>query len=297
MKAHVKFISILLILLLSLPIKAGIFEDASNAYSNGDYEKAVNLLNQEIKKNPQNAEAYKLLGKSYEGLFEIQKSLDAYNKYEELKRNGLNQSTKPTVKPTSIKTPIFDPFKSPTPKPTVKPSSKPTPKPTVKPSARPTPKPIVRPTPKPKPTLTTNSFGWVYVIIKNTSKEKSINIVPQNSVDLEEEIVYSKQDSNFIVIDCKIKYNSDIIIDKDSKQILLEDSNKKVYKLYAMSTYIFKYKGDDVSEKIETFLASKYYQLSTKDSRNTVSLVFEIPKNVTPKKLKILGYKDVILKN
>jgi len=170
MKAHVKLSLFIVILFLSLVLNAGTFEDAMNAYSNGDYEKTVDLLNQEIKSHPENADAYKLLGKTYEALFEIQKSLDAYGKYEELKRKNSNvtESPKPILKPSPKPTPKI--IKTPSPKPTIKASIK----------------PIVKKTPQPEIKLKTNSHGWVYLVIKNVSKVKNINIVPQDSTDMEE---------------------------------------------------------------------------------------------------------------
>lgn len=61
-----------------------------------------------------------------------------------------------------------------------------------------------------------------------------------------------------------------------------------------MSTFIFKYQGNKQSKKVESLQNSKYYELSTKDSRQNILLSFLVPKNIDLSELNVLGYNKKI---
>jgi tetratricopeptide (TPR) repeat protein len=315
MRVHVKLLIPLITLLfcfssLNLPVKAGNIDDAITAYSMQDYNKALTLLKQEIKDKPDNAEAYKWLGKTYEAMFDIDKAMQAYKTYEDMKKNMYTRASVTPVPQTDkgktpeplksmapvLRTPA--PFKSPVVKRSsipVKPSSVPT-LPTPKTNnqvAVKTPKPIVKPpapTPSPK-ALETRSDGWKLINVINIVKEKKIKLIPRDSMDLEEVDDYAGSNREFVLVECQIKYDKDIIIKSNSSQIAIVDQNDRTYYLYAMSTFKFKYGGNAASKKMEALQAADYYQLSLKDSRPTIILVFKVEDNTNLKELKIQGYK------
>ena len=92
----------LTIFTISLEVKAERLEDAIKYYSEKNYAKALELLQDEIDLNPQNIEAYNWIGKTYEAVFEIENAMKAYNKYQELK-----SSIKPSVIPSDSLIKIF----------------------------------------------------------------------------------------------------------------------------------------------------------------------------------------------
>ena len=62
-----------------------------------------------------------------------------------------------------------------------------------------------------------------------------------------------------------------------------------------MSTYKFQYGGNKASKKSEVLQAGDYFQLSRKDSRDTILFLFKIDEDSKPKVLRIMGYKDLPL--
>lgn len=315
---------------LNFPVRADNLSDAITAYSMEDYNKALTLIIKEISEKPDDIEAYKWLGKTYEALFDIEKAMQAYKTYENMKKNMYAKgSVSPIPKIEPGKTPqpvksIEAMPKSPMPSmsPGVKPSISPnpntvkpakTPMPSVKPSPLPSlasslnnkiatktkPKPFIKkPVPVPTPTvgtLTTQYDGWKSINIISLLKEKKIKIIPRDTMDLEEVDDYAGSDREFILIECAIKYNKDIIIKSNSSQITLVDQNDRSYYLYAMSTYKFKYGGNQASKKMEALQAADYFQLSLKDSRPTITFVFKVESNNSVKELKIQGYKNLDL--
>lgn len=270
MRVHVKYKVLTFLTLFSLSIStayAGNMENAIDAYKSEDYNSAVKLLKQEIKSDPQNLEAYKWLAKTYEAMFEIEKSLQAYKEYERLKRNqeqlSFNPNIIPSVKPTVV--------------PTVKPTYAPTPIPTV------------------KPTLSPIYRGWESIQVVDLTSKDNVKIIPKNSVDMIEVIEKSERNRKFVLVKCKIKYSKNIIIKQNSDQISLIDEKNNSYPLYAMNTYKFNYGGNKASQKLEVLLVSDYYELSKKDSRNQIQLLFKVNKDVKIKKLSIKGYGDLII--
>jgi hypothetical protein len=194
-----------------------------------------------------------------------------------------------------------------TPVPVIKPVVKITPRPFIKPLPSAStrivtskiPKKIIkRPVPTPTPTaraLATQSDGWKSIDVISVTREKRIKIIPIDTMDLEEVDDYAGSNREFVIIECKIKYNKDIIIKSNSPQIAIVDQNDRIYYLYAMSTFKFKYGGNKASKKMEALQAANYYELSLKDSRPTITFVFKVENNNQLKDLKIQGYKNLLL--
>ncbi|MFN4150214.1 MAG: hypothetical protein ACK4IX_04670, partial [Candidatus Sericytochromatia bacterium] len=154
-----------------------------------------------------------------------------------------------------------------------------------------TPTPIPKPTPK---QLAIKYSGWSNIEVKKLERTDNIKIIPLNSSDLIEVNDKSPIDQEFIVLNCKIKYSQNIIIKNNSDQIYLKDDKNNKYNLYSMSTFIFKYQGNKQSKKVELLQNSKYYELSTRDSRQIILLAFLIPKNTKLSELNVLGYNKKI---
>lgn len=283
---------------------ANTLDDAIKAYNSEDYKEALFLLKTEINNNPNDIEAYRWLGKTYEAMFEIDKSMEAYKIYEDLKNNkptvlpsyNLSPTPRPTIALPDL--PIFSSAK-PTSRPTILPTLKPTPliQPKVTPTPKPRPTPKPTPVPTPKPTLQPTSDGWISVIVDSVKKGKVFKIIPKNSVDLAEFEEKVGKNKEFILITCKVKYNKDIIIKTNSNEINLIDQNGKAYKIYAMSTFRFQYGGNNASKKVEALQVGDYFELSKKDFRENISFLFKIDSTSIPKSLKISGYKDLTLDN
>ncbi|MFN8672672.1 MAG: hypothetical protein U0457_11420 [Candidatus Sericytochromatia bacterium] len=259
---------------------AGNIEDIENFYKNEDYKAVLKLIDKEIQNGNTNIELYKWRGRAYEALFDVEKSIEAYKIYEELKNKKISEPPKET--PTPKPTPIF------TLPPILIPSS--TPKPTKKPE--------IKPTPTPMPSLVPTYKGWKYFEVLNYKKTKKIKVISNTSIDLNEIEQVAEKDYIFILLNAKMLYGKDIIIKNHSPQITLIDSENHSYNLYAMSTYKFLYKGNNVSKKIESIQIADYYQMSKKDSRNTATFVFKVKETALLKNLKILGYDKLVpLKN
>lgn len=272
MRVHVnkKFLTLFILLGLSITnAYAGNVEDAIEAYKTEDYKSALKLLNQEIKSEPENYEAFKWLAKTYEAMFEIEKSLQAYKEYERLKRNSEQITLNPSVNVTDRPIAVVNP--------TVKPTYIPKVIPTV------------------KPTLAPMYKGWENIKVIDSNIKDNVKIIPKNSIDMVEINEKSEKDKKFFWVKCKVKYNKNIIIKQNSDQISLVDDLNNYYPLYAMSTYKFNYGGNKASQKLEVLLVSDYYELSKKDSRNQIQLLFKINKDRKIKKISIKGYGDITL--
>lgn len=244
-------------------------EDAITAYKSEDYKRALTILRTEAENDPNNPEIYRWIAKTYESMFDIEKSLEAYKKYESLKRNQ-ELSVKPSLNPTSL--------------PTVRPSI----------AVRPTPRPTVIPTPK--PTLEPKYAGWSNIKISEYKIKKDIKLIPKNSVDMSEIVEKPVNDKKFFLVECKIKYDKNIIIKSNSEQITVTDQENNLYPLYAMSTYKFNYGGNKASQKVEVILVSDYYELSKKDSRNNVQFVFKVDNDAKIKSMFVKGYGNLAIK-
>lgn len=272
MQVHDKFKIFIFLFLFNFLIfnaNASNLSEAISAYNSEDYNLALKLLKQEIVSEPENFEAYKWLGKTYEAMFEIEKSLEAYKQYEDLKRNSnIKISTNPSQKPISTSTP----------------TSK-----AIIPTPIPTPFPTVR------PTLSPMYKGWQNIKITDYAFKNEVKLIPKNSSDMLEIIEKSDKNQKFFLVKCKIKYSKNIIIKQNSEQISLIDQDYNVFPLYAMSTYKFNYGGNKASQKIEVILVSDYYELSKKDSRNNVQFLFKVNNDSKIKNLSIKGYGDLKL--
>lgn len=263
-----KLLLFLLLINIFIPVaKASNLDEAISAYNSQNYEEALDLLDTEIKANPNNPENYKWLAKTYEAMFNISKSLEAYKNYEKLKRNQ-DANAIPSLIPTPSATP------------------RPTPKPTIVPTPRPTP----------KPTLSPIYTGWTNIKISNYAIKKEVKIIPASSVDMNEITEKASEGKRFVWVECKISYSKNIIIKSNSDQIRLIDKNNDSYYLYAMSTYRFNYGGSKASKKIEVLQISDYFELSKKDSRNKIQLLFKVNSNADIKQLSIKGYGNLAIK-
>lgn len=310
MRVQGKFLIFLILIILPI-LSANIYANTTELekiiqlYENENYKGALDLIESEIEKNPEEAELYNWMGKTYEALFDIENSIKAYNKYNELKKKQsqtiINNSSKP-IESSIVSIPsaiVIKPTIKPTP--IIKPSIKPTPKPTqtgkIKPTIKPSSKPSIKPTPKPSPTpkqLAIKYKGWLNIQVTSLERKNKINIIPLNSSDLADIEEMAPLENEFIVLSCKIKYNENIIIKNNSDQIYLNDKQGNKYNLYSMSTFIFKYQGNKQSKKVESLQNSKYYELSTKDSRQNILLSFLVPKNIDLSELNVLGYNKKI---
>lgn len=284
--------------------KAAEIEKIIQLYENENYEDALILIQSEIEKDPEEPELYNWMGKTYEALFDIENSIKAYNKYNQLKKK---KDTLLVSSSSSNTTPSFVPiFPSAiviktTPKP-IPTNIKVTPKPLpskifVISKPTPTPKSTIKPTPKPTPTpkqLAIKYSGWSNIDVLEIEKNQNIKIIPLNSSDLVEVNEKAPQNYEFITLSCKIKYSQNIIIKNNSDQIFIEDDKKNKYNLYSMSTFIFKYQGNKQSKKVELLQNSKYYELSTRDSRKLILLAFLVPQNTKLLELNVLGYNKKI---
>ncbi|MBC7473695.1 MAG: hypothetical protein H7263_05345 [Candidatus Sericytochromatia bacterium] len=286
MQVRDKSLALVLILFLSFwyPLNqasANNLDDAIKAYESEDYKKAVKILNEETEINPSDIEAYKWLGKSYEALFEVEKSMKSYSIYDNLKKN--KASSMPSATPSVI----FAVKTSPKPNKIV-PSPKP--KASIKPKSAKT-IPII----KPKPVLISVFDGWTSVKVVDVKKGKTIRLIPKNSVDLTEVSEKSTKSTNFVIITCKIHYKKGIIINTNSDQITVLDKKNKSYRLYAMSTFKFQYGGNNASKKTEALQVGDYFELSKKDSRDTINFVFKVDEGIKLDSLNIMGYKSISL--
>jgi tetratricopeptide (TPR) repeat protein len=156
-------------------------------YSEKNYDKALKLLEEEISKDPNNPEAYKLLGLIYESMFEISKSIEAYKKYEELKKK-IRITSKITplpkissnIKPSPLKK--IEKIKSspiPSISPTLIPSISPIPRNNTLPikplqpiRATPIPKLVKNNNIDKKIAISTNSEGLEIFKVNNVEKKK-----------------------------------------------------------------------------------------------------------------------------
>jgi tetratricopeptide (TPR) repeat protein len=287
-------------------VKAAEIEKIIQLYENENYEDALILIQSEIEKDPEEPELYNWMGKTYEALFDIENSIKAYNKYNQLKKkkDTLLSSSSP-LNETSATSSFVPAFPSAiviktTPKPiptNIKVTPKPLPSKIVISKPTPTPKPTIKPTPKPTPTpkqLAIKYSGWSNIDVLEIEKNQNIKIIPLNSSDLVEVNEKAPQNYEFITLSCKIKYTQNIIIKNNSDQIFVEDDKKNKYNLYSMSTFIFKYQGNKQSKKVELLQNSKYYELSTRDSRKLILLAFLVPQNTKLLELNVLGYNKKI---
>ncbi|GIW21073.1 MAG: hypothetical protein KatS3mg068_0080 [Candidatus Sericytochromatia bacterium] len=128
-------------------------------------------------------------------------------------------------------------------------------------------------------------------------KKKSIKLIPKNSIDLEEIEKQAEDNKEFLLINCNIKYSKNIIIKSNTEQIFVKDFDNKKYNLFAMSTFIFKYEGDKQANKFEAIQISDYYQLSLKEIRSNITMIFEINENAKIKSLNIKDYKEIDIRN
>lgn len=286
-----------------ISVKAAEIEKIIQLYESESYEDALILIQSEIEKDPEEPELYNWMGKTYEALFDIENSIKAYNKYNQLKKKKdtllASSSSLNTTHSIIAVIPSAIVIKT-TPKP-IPTNIKVTPKPLAskiviyKPT--PTPKPTIKPTPKPTPTpkqLAIKYSGWSNIEVKEVEKSQSIKIIPLNASDLVETNEKAPIGYNFITLSCKIKYSQNIIIKNNSDQIFVEDDKKNKYNLYSMSTFIFKYQGNKQSKKVELLQNSKYYELSTRDSREFILLAFLVPQNSKLLELSVLGYNKKI---
>ncbi len=305
MQVQDKSLALVLILFLSFwyPLNqafASNLDDAIKAYESEDYKGAVKILNEETETNPSDIEAYKWLGKSYEALFEVEKSMKSYRIYDNLKKN--KTSTIPSATPSVIVMAKTSPKPKivPSPKPTIKPKinhiiktlASPKPKASIKPKLAKV-IPIIKTTPK--PVLISVFDGWTSVKVVDVKKGKTIRLIPKNSVDLTEVFEKSTKSSNFVVIKCKIRYKKGIIINANSDQITVLDQKNKTHRLYAMSTFKFQYGGNNASKKTEALQVGDYFELSKKDSRDTINFVFKVDEGIKLDSLNIMGYKSISL--
>lgn len=301
----VKLSIVFLILFFSSLAFAGTFDDIKELYQKEKYRESLKLISNEIKQGNKDPELYKLQAMNYEALFDVEASIEAYKMYEALKSNRLPEPTPtPTIKPTPIVLPSFLIIKFP--------SSKPTPTPTIVTSILPSNKPSLKPTPKPTPkvvktpkaTLTPEISlqpvykGWQYFEVLSYKITKNIKIIKDNSIDLVENIEKAPIGYNFIVVNTKIRYGINIVIKTNSQQIAIIDANNIKHPMFAMSTYKFQYEGNKQYKKSEAIQVADYYQISKKDSRNTITFVFKVKDNLKFKSIKIMGYDKIIpLKN
>lgn len=254
-----------------LSANANNLDDAIEAYKAEDYNSALKIIKKEIEYEPNNYEAYKWLAKTYEAMFEIEKSLEAYKEYERLKRNS-ELIVSPSINPSSSTIVSSKPS-------SIKPSIKPTPLPTSIPTVKATLSPIYK--------------GWQNIKIIEYNSKSEIKLIPKNSPDMIE--INEKLDNSqkFLLLKCKIKYSKNIIIKQNSDQISLIDDKNKIFPLYGMSTYKFNYGGNKASQKVEVILVSDYYELSKKDSRDKVQFLFKVDKDSKIKILSIKGYGEI----
>lgn len=283
----------LLLFNIIIPVaNADNLSDAISAYKSEEYKEALTLLKEEIKLNPQNPELYKWLAKTYEAMFDVEESLEAYKTYEKLRRtqdaSSLLSPSPMILSPTPLIT--FTPL--PLPSPSIKPTS--TPLPTPRPTIRPTPRPT--PVPTPKATLSPIYTGWTDVKIMNYSLKNEIKLIRANSADMSETIEKSEKGKSFLLIETSIKYAKNIIIKSNSDQIKVTDMKNNSYFLYAMNTYKFEYNGNNASERIDVIQVSDYYELSKKDSRSKIKLLFKVNNNSAIKDLSIKGYGNLEIK-
>ncbi|MFN4152326.1 MAG: hypothetical protein ACK4IX_15405, partial [Candidatus Sericytochromatia bacterium] len=89
-----------------ISVKAAEIEKIIQLYENENYDDALLLIQSEIEKEPEEPELYNWLGKTYEALFDIENSIKAYNKYNQLKKQKdiLSSSSSPTKPIKSILT-------------------------------------------------------------------------------------------------------------------------------------------------------------------------------------------------
>lgn len=279
-------------------------------YADQNYEEALDLLKIEISKDPNNAESYKLLGLIYESMFEISKSIEAYKKYEEIKKKG-KIATKitplPKISSSTYPSPLkkIDKIKSlpiPSVSVTATPTISPIPSKTTVPikpiqSIKPTTIPKLVKNIDKKIAIKINNEGWENIKINKVEKKKSIKLIPKNSLNLEEIEEIAGDGKDFLLVNCNIKYSRNIIIKNNTDQITVKDSENNVYNLFGMNTFVFKYEGDQPAKKFEAIQISDYYQLSLKEIRNNITFIFKIKENLNIKNFSIKNYKEVDISN
>ncbi|MFN4150661.1 MAG: hypothetical protein ACK4IX_06935, partial [Candidatus Sericytochromatia bacterium] len=91
MKNRTFFLSAILASLLSLSSFATPFDDASDLFKKKDYWKSIEILDKVIKDEPENPEPYLLMSKCYESLFQIDKSMFYFQKYDKLRQQKIKK--------------------------------------------------------------------------------------------------------------------------------------------------------------------------------------------------------------
>jgi len=94
---------------LSNPVWSQTIQEGISLYNQGNYQKAIEVLKQASSKDPTNPEPHLWLSKSYEALFDIDKSLAENQLYESLKATYKKPSATPTPTPKPKETPLIDP--------------------------------------------------------------------------------------------------------------------------------------------------------------------------------------------
>lgn len=85
------FLSTIIASFFSLSALATPFEDASDLFKKKDYWKSIEILEKIIKDDPENIDSYLLMSKCYESLFQIDKSMFYFQKYDKLKQQKIKK--------------------------------------------------------------------------------------------------------------------------------------------------------------------------------------------------------------
>jgi hypothetical protein len=91
MKKRTFFLSVILSSLFSLSALAIPLDDASDLFKKKDYWKSIEILDKVIKDEPENPEPYLLMSKCYEALFQLDKSMFYFQKYDKLKQQKIKK--------------------------------------------------------------------------------------------------------------------------------------------------------------------------------------------------------------
>ncbi|MEK7433301.1 MAG: hypothetical protein AABZ74_09235 [Cyanobacteriota bacterium] len=98
-------LSLLFGLFLSFPSFSNPIDDAEQLYKSGEYNRAIEIIEKILKTDSQNPDLYLLLSKSYEGNFDVDKSIQnfkLYQKYKDLKsinNKKKEEEIKPSISP------------------------------------------------------------------------------------------------------------------------------------------------------------------------------------------------------
>lgn len=91
MKNKTFFLSAILASFISLSSLATPFDDANDLFKKKDYWKSIEILDKVIKDEPENPEPYLLMSKCYESLFQIDKSMFYFQKYDKLRQEKIKK--------------------------------------------------------------------------------------------------------------------------------------------------------------------------------------------------------------